>query len=89
MTNGQFEYLAGKRVLVTGGGGFIGGHLVPAIRDHGAAHVRSVDCKQFSDWYQRHDGVENLQHDKWQSHSCIISMNELETKAIMPIGHNG
>ena len=54
------EYLTGKRILVTGGGGFIGGHLVKAVSDLGAAHVRSVDLKPADDWYQRHDGVEDL-----------------------------
>jgi GDP-D-mannose 3',5'-epimerase len=56
----RFEYLTGKRVVVTGGGGFIGGHLTRAVRDLGAAHVRSVDCKELEEWHQRHVGVEDL-----------------------------
>lgn len=57
------EYLTGKRVLVTGGGGFIGGHLVRTVRDLGAAHVRSVDNRPLEEWYQHPEDVEELQLD--------------------------
>jgi nucleoside-diphosphate-sugar epimerase len=56
----RFGYLTGRRVLVTGGGGFIGGHLVGAVRDLGAGHVRAVDAKPMEEWHQHHDGVEEL-----------------------------
>ena len=42
-----------QRVLVTGAGGFIGGHLVRRLRDEGVAHVRAVDVKPLDEWYQR------------------------------------
>jgi nucleoside-diphosphate-sugar epimerase len=38
-------------VLVTGAGGFIGGHLVGALLGRGV-DVRAVDCKQQSAWHQ-------------------------------------
>ena len=47
-------------VLVAGGGGFIGGHLVADLLSQGLT-VRCVDVKPFSEWYQVHPGVENLQ----------------------------
>jgi len=52
----------GKRITVAGGGGFIGGHLVGALRAEGH-EVRSVDIKPVSEWYQVHDGVENVVAD--------------------------
>lgn len=40
-------------VVVAGGGGFIGGHLVGALLEAGH-RVRSVDCKPQEAWQQRH-----------------------------------
>lgn len=50
-------------VLVTGAGGFIGGHLVRALREQGHAQIRAVDIKPFADWYQRFDDVDNRRLD--------------------------
>ena len=50
-------------VLVTGGGGFIGGHLVADLRANGFERVRSVDIKPLHEWYQRFSDVENVQAD--------------------------
>ncbi len=49
-------------VLVAGGGGFIGGHLVRSLLDDGVA-VRAVDCKPLSEWHQVHPDAENLVAD--------------------------
>ena len=45
-------------VLVTGGGGFIGGHLVAELLRQGR-EVRSVDCKPFEEWHQVFDAADN------------------------------
>jgi nucleoside-diphosphate-sugar epimerase len=47
-------------VVVTGGGGFIGGHLVADLRRQGYRRIRAVDIKPLDEWYQRFDDVENL-----------------------------
>jgi len=49
-------------VVVGGGGGFIGGHLVGVLKAQGH-RVRSVDRKPLDEWYQVHDGVENISAD--------------------------
>jgi len=49
-------------VLVAGGGGFIGGHLVGNLLEQGLS-VRSVDVKPLDQWYQVHDGAQNVQAD--------------------------
>ena len=49
-------------VLVTGAGGFIGGHLVADLLANGH-EVRGVDVKPESEWYQVHDAAENIVAD--------------------------
>ncbi len=53
---------AKKVIVVSGGGGFIGGHLVADLRRQGLA-VRAVDVKPLDQWYQVFDGVENVVAD--------------------------
>jgi GDP-D-mannose 3', 5'-epimerase len=48
--------------LVTGAGGFIGGHLVRSLLSQGNS-VRGVDVKPFDEWYQVHPDAENAQRD--------------------------
>jgi nucleoside-diphosphate-sugar epimerase len=50
-------------VVVTGAGGFIGGHLVADLRRQGFTRLRAVDIKPLDEWYQRFDDVENLSID--------------------------
>ncbi len=59
-----------ESVVVTGGGGFIGGHLVNHLKGLGYAKVRSVDIKPLDEWYQVHDGVENLVLDCGEKGAC-------------------
>jgi len=61
---------AADGILVTGGGGFIGGHLVSDLRAQGFHNLRSVDAKPLGRWYQRFDDVENLTLDLTQQAHC-------------------
>lgn len=58
-----------KPILVAGGGGFIGGHLVARLLKDGY-QVRSVDIKPMDEWYQVFDDAENVIADLKQSDSC-------------------
>ena len=40
-----------KKILVTGAGGFIGGHIIKELLNRGY-EVRGVDIKKFDEWYQ-------------------------------------
>jgi nucleoside-diphosphate-sugar epimerase len=52
-----------QKIVVCGGGGFIGGHLVGDLLKQGFTDVRSVDVKPFEEWYQRFPEADNLQLD--------------------------
>jgi nucleoside-diphosphate-sugar epimerase len=52
-----------RPVLVAGGGGFIGGHLVGDLIRRGHRHVRSVDIKPLDRWYQVAGEAENVVAD--------------------------
>ena len=49
-------------VLVTGAGGFIGGHLVADLLEQGKS-VRAVDVKPQNEWYQVHADAESIVAD--------------------------
>jgi GDP-D-mannose 3',5'-epimerase len=51
-----------RPVLVTGAGGFIGGHLVADLLQQGLA-VRAVDRKPISEWHQVFPSAENIVAD--------------------------
>lgn len=46
-------------IVVSGAGGFIGGHLVAELLRQNFRRIRAVDIKPLERWYQRFDGVEN------------------------------
>jgi GDP-D-mannose 3',5'-epimerase len=56
-------------VLVTGGGGFIGGHLVAQLLDQGF-DVRSVDVKPLDEWYVVRNDAENVVADLRLADAC-------------------
>jgi GDP-D-mannose 3', 5'-epimerase len=64
-------------ILVAGGGGFIGGHLVKGLREAGFTRIRAVDRKPISQWYQVFKSVENDTLDLTQFEACRRAAKEV------------
>jgi len=58
------------RIVVAGGGGFIGGHLVARLLQEGFRRVVAVDVKEPSEWHQRHPGARNIRGDLKDLDTC-------------------
>lgn len=59
-----------SKILVAGGGGFIGGHLVKTLLERGH-EVVSADIKGFDQWYQVFDQAENHSIDMGLRDACF------------------
>ena len=66
-------------IVVGGGGGFIGGHLVADLRRQGYSRIRSVDKKPQTGWYQRFPDVENWVLDLDQKSNCYAAIQGAHT----------
>jgi len=66
--------VTGVDVVVAGGGGFIGGHLVADLLSQGKS-VRVVDVKPTSEWYQHHAEAENHVADlsEWPAAQAAVA----------------
>ena len=59
-----------KKILVTGAGGFIGGHLIKELLNR-EYKIRATDIKPLDDWYQCFDEVENISLDMALKDNCF------------------
>src|SRR6202051_3014112 len=66
-----------EKIVVCGGGGFIGGHLVADLLKQGA-EVRSVDVKPFEEWFQMSPEVENLHLDLRDRENCERAVKDVD-----------
>jgi len=69
--------MASKKIVVCGGGGFIGGHLVADLLRQGAT-VRSVDVKPLDEWFQVFPKAENRQLDMRESEDAREAVAGME-----------
>ena len=65
--------------VVTGAGGFIGGHLVADLRRQRHGAIRAVDIKPLDQWYQRFDDVENLRLDLSFRENSVAAVRDAST----------
>jgi len=70
--------LKGKKAVVCGAGGFIGGHLVKYLIAQGIDVVRAVDIKPLDEWYQITDGVESVSADLKDKANCEAAVKGVE-----------
>ena len=64
-------------ILIAGGGGFIGGHLVADLREQGYTRIRAVDIKPLEEWYQVFDDVENVQLDLLEKDAAFQATRDM------------
>jgi len=64
-------------ILVTGAGGFIGGHIVKKLLSQGHK-VRAVDIKNLNEWFQVFDKAENISKDLTIKENCYASCKGMD-----------
>lgn len=62
-------------ILITGGGGFIGGWLVSSLLSEGFSDIRAVDNKPVSEWYQVFPEVDNQVLDLQLLENCHLAVS--------------
>lgn len=60
-----------SKVVVTGAGGFIGGHLVEYLLSKGYNDIVAADIKPLEHWYQKHKEVKNISTDVSVYENCL------------------
>jgi nucleoside-diphosphate-sugar epimerase len=71
--------MSSEKIVVCGGGGFIGGHLVAELLRQGRTDIRAVDLKPLGEWYQRFPGVENIRLDLQEKAACDKALKGAHT----------
>ena len=66
-----------KKILVTGGGGFIGGHLVKELLFNNNS-LRVVDIKPYEYWFQIFDKNENISLDLKNFDNCLHITKDID-----------
>jgi nucleoside-diphosphate-sugar epimerase len=68
-----------ESVLVTGAGGFIGGHMVARLREQGVERIRAVDVKPLERWHQIFPDVESISGNLELLDECRKAVDGVDT----------
>ncbi len=72
----ETQFPKDAKIVIAGGGGFIGGHLADYFLKLGYKNLRAVDIKPFGEWYQQIPGVENLRLDLSEKEACETALKD-------------
>lgn len=65
------NFFRGKRIVICGAGGFIGGHLMKHLSGHSQiSELRGVDIKPINEWFQRCEDAELISADLRSKEAC-------------------
>ena len=64
------------KIVVCGGGGFIGGHLIAYLHQQGYKNLRAVDIKPLNEWYQYFPAIENMALDLKDKNNCYEAVKD-------------
>src|SRR5438093_11969687 len=78
-----------NKIVVCGGGGFIGGHLIADLLSKGQRDIRAVDLKPFDEWYQHFPQIENLQLDLQENAACEEALEGAATVSNLAVDMGG
>jgi len=67
-----------RSILITGAGGFIGGHLVKYFLKQGVKRIRAVDIKPLAEWYQLDERAQNLNLDLRDLANCRVAVEGVD-----------
>jgi GDP-D-mannose 3', 5'-epimerase len=70
--------MTNSKTLVTGAGGFIGGHLVRYLQSQGIDQIVAVDVKPLGDWYQVQNDLDNRSLDLRDIEACRSAVSGCE-----------
>lgn len=69
----EYKTTMQQKILITGAGGFIGGHLVKYFFAQGYQDIRAVDIKPLAEWHQLDERAENLSLDLQSLENCRVA----------------
>jgi GDP-D-mannose 3',5'-epimerase len=67
-----------SKILVAGGGGFIGGHLVKRLNEKGFKSIKVIDIKPVSEWFYINTQNKNVQSNLRDLGNCVQATKNID-----------